>query len=174
MIRKAILARGLYGEYGSRSVYGIMVTGSLWSDGKKDRLREEDVDLYVTAMDLADFYEEHQGECFYCDTVMELVGNRISNPDAVSIERMDETKSHTVDNVVLVCMECNHTRGHTPHEIMVEHGIAFKTKMWRYCKGCEGVIYYDQFRTYMRRNRLVRRSRCDPCRKLQDRIRHAQ
>ena len=78
----------------------------------KDRKRNFDFDI-----ELDWFYKKvTEGECFYCSDTKNL-----------GLDRVDNTKGHTKDNVVVCCYTCNVARGDNfTHEEMIELGKTIK------------------------------------------------
>ncbi len=47
-------------------------------------------------------------KCHYCNTILDI--------ENISIDRMDSTKPHTIDNCVFCCKSCNYAKQEFPYE----------------------------------------------------------
>ena len=72
------------------------------SDAKKNRTSDEP---YITPERLLTLRVLQENKCFYCDTELQ-VHNR-KKPDGLTIERLDNSKPHSISNVILCCHRCN-------------------------------------------------------------------
>jgi len=72
----------------------------------------------LTEKYLLELFEKQQGKCYWFNVPMSL--DRIKgfkNPHLVTIDRLDNSKGYTKDNIVLACLTANLGRGNTPVEI---------------------------------------------------------
>lgn len=78
----------------------------------KDRVRKLDFDI-----DREWFFDQiSHGNCFYC-----------GDTERLGLDRIDNHKGHTMDNVVVCCYDCNIARGNNfTHDEMLEIGEAIR------------------------------------------------
>ncbi len=79
---------------------------------KWDADEMEDFGEYLTKERVSDLFIMQKGECFYdCGAgIMEVGCDRKKNPNAVTIERIDNAVPHVAENCVLVHHRCNMIR----------------------------------------------------------------
>ncbi len=51
--------------------------------------------------------EEAEGKCFYCRQIVWILYDNVREPRQWTLERLDNTKGHTYDNVEIACLSCN-------------------------------------------------------------------
>ena len=124
-----------------------MVRGARMKDKKYDR--EYDIDSYITVDRIEWLMKVQDGCCyFYCGSDM-LYGediNRISDKDAVTLERIDSSQAHVTDNCILACASCNGAKGHNmPFDTMRLWAVPVKQKVAKWCNDCKTVKPVDQF-----------------------------
>ena len=89
-----------------------MVVGAAQSDRKRGLLNPN---AYIDREFIQGQFSFQRGLCFYCGVTMKYgVGvDRKANPDAVTIERIDNRFGHAKNNCVLACAHCNQsTKSH--------------------------------------------------------------
>ena len=72
------------------------------SDLRKDREVGGD---YITPKRLKTLRALQLNQCFYCETPMNTENRKRS--DGLTIERLDNSRPHSEDNIVLCCSSCN-------------------------------------------------------------------
>ena len=87
--------------------YNRIIRDSKSNDEK--RKRPTDSPNYVTTDDLIRMLNEQQNKCNWCGVDMAWTHRR-STPHGLTLERFDNLKSHTRDNVCLCCKRCNSKR----------------------------------------------------------------
>jgi hypothetical protein len=106
--------RNLYRKKKSQENWNrIIVEASRIADLKKWNAEEiEDFGVYITKDRVSDLFIMQKGECFYeCGAgKMEIDCDRKKNPNAVTIERIDNAVPHVAENCVLVHNRCNKIR----------------------------------------------------------------
>ena len=91
----------------------IIVSTSRTTDLKKWNADEiENFGEYLTKDRVSGLFVMQKGECFYeCGAgKLEINCNRQRNPNAVTIERINNAVPHTIENCVLVHHRCNNIR----------------------------------------------------------------
>jgi len=51
--------------------------------------------------------EQADGRCFYCHQIVWLLYDNVREPRQWTLERLDNKKGHTYDNVEIACLSCN-------------------------------------------------------------------
>jgi hypothetical protein len=59
---------------------------------------------------------ETELKCFYCKEYVNIIYEPIREPKQWSLERIDNTYGHNVDNVTIACLSCNIRRRTMYHE----------------------------------------------------------
>ena len=72
------------------------------ADKRKNRTSDEE---YITPERLCTLRVLQENKCFYCDTELQVENRKQSN--GLTIERLDNAKPHTMNNVILCCSSCN-------------------------------------------------------------------
>lgn len=124
--------------------YQAMVKASRSNDKKHGRTSELE---YISVQRISDMNVMQNGLCYYCG--VEMVSgegiNRKTNRDAMTVERVDESIAHVVENCVLVCHECNMTRGGKSHDDMVTYGKGLKNRTIAHCIDCKQYMSPSMF-----------------------------
>ena len=124
-----------------------MVKGAKRWDDKKGRVY--DPNSYITADRIVSIMKAQDGCCyFYCgvDMVYGRGVNRVTNGDAVTLERVDSNLAHVADNCILACMSCNASKGHNmPFDVMRLWAVPIKRKEAKWCNRCKTVKPVAQF-----------------------------
>lgn len=55
---------------------------------------------------LSNFIKE-KGKCFYCDSELLLLYERVREPKQWTLDRLDNDLGHNINNVVFSCLDCN-------------------------------------------------------------------
>ena len=76
----------------------------------KSRLKDSD----ISVDDLYEIYAKQDGKCFYFNIPM-LLPKNFKDPQSITIDRIDNSKSYTKDNVVLACYAANVGRNTTDY-----------------------------------------------------------
>ena len=72
------------------------------SDLKANRTSDEP---YITPQRLVTLRVLQENKCFYCDTALQVQNRK--KPDGLTIERLDNSRPHSLSNVILCCHRCN-------------------------------------------------------------------
>lgn len=80
---------------------------------EQDRGRGWDPAFVLTERDMAEQMLVQKQRCWHCKTHIRVLYRDRYDPLQWSIDRMDNTRGHTRDNVVVSCMRCNLRRGKT-------------------------------------------------------------
>ena len=124
-----------------------MVKGAKRWDDKKGRVY--DPNSYITADRIVSIMKAQDGCCyFYCgvDMVYGRGVNRVTNGDAVTLERVDSNLAHVADNCILACSSCNHAKGHRiPFDVMRIWAVLIKQRVAKWCNSCQTVKCMAQF-----------------------------
>jgi len=81
-----------------------MISSTKTSDIKNNRYNEED---HITYEFLQEQHTKQDNKCGYCKVIMELTFEKTSNPNQITIERLDNTIGHIKTNCVYACWRCN-------------------------------------------------------------------
>jgi hypothetical protein len=125
----------------------------IWTSRSDDKFYnrlyfEED---YVTEEFIQFLMIFQNGSCIYCNNNMTygLGVNRVTDPFAVSIQRIFNNIAHIKVNCVLACMLCNQKSKEMPYEIMIEHGPNIRENIFLYCPSehhiGDRVVYCDDW-----------------------------
>jgi hypothetical protein len=79
---------------------------------KKHLVPEKFVDLEFTIQLLKDA----NNQCFYCKQVVQVLYEKVREPQQWSLDRIDNNCGHNKDNVLLACLDCNLKRKTMYHE----------------------------------------------------------
>ena len=124
-----------------RNAANDMVRLARLADVRKGRSFNEE--SYITADRIVSIMRAQDGCCyFYCGSDM-LYGsgvNRLTNGDAVTLERVDSNQAHVADNCILACMSCNKSKGHNiPFDVMRIWAVPIKQRVAKWCNSCRTV-----------------------------------
>lgn len=81
---------------------------------EQDRKRDWNPDDVLTESEIAERMLVQKQRCWHCNTRIHVLYRDRYDPLQWSIDRLDNQKGHTRDNVVVSCMRCNLRRGRTP------------------------------------------------------------
>ena len=97
--------------------YNRIIRDSKTSD-KKQHFRIGDT--YITAADILRMQNEQQNRCAYCGIFLNWLERR-RNRDGLTVERLDTSRPHEVDNCCLVCKRCNSKRMTPEKKILTKY-----------------------------------------------------
>ena len=130
-----------------RKAAHAMVGNAKQADKEAKRLYEPG--SYITADRIVSIMQAQDGCCyFYCgvDMVYGRGVNRVTNGDAVTLERVDSNLAHVADNCILACHSCNRAKGHNiPFDVMRLWAVPIKQKVAKWCNSCRAVKCVSQF-----------------------------
>lgn len=87
-----------------QGIYDIrIVRHSKMSDTKMKR--EFDEQSYITPDRIRTLRRLQKNKCLYCAQDLQILNRR--QPDGLTVERMDNSRPHNSDNVILCCHRCN-------------------------------------------------------------------
>ena len=99
-------------------------------------------EVTMTQEQFIEWYKSQPKRCYYCgleENRLQLVSDRYNNKNyRLTIDRMDNLKQYSIDNIALCCLRCNHIKGDffTASE-MVEIGQKYIAKKWTQDNGKE-------------------------------------
>ena len=70
-------------------------------------------DLFVSFSDILETMLKSQLQCVYCMSPMFVLYDHVREQKQWTLDRLDNTKGHNRDNVVVSCLECNLKRRRT-------------------------------------------------------------
>ena len=145
------------------------------SKSNDERARRTSTDLeYVTEQRVKDIAVMQRMACYYCATVMKVDVDRRKNPDAVTIERIENTLPHWLENCVLACSGCNYSRQDTyTFDEFKENFAQIKTGAIKRCSDCGTIKERSEFYSNKTRKHGVR-SICKSCIVARRRMRRAK
>jgi hypothetical protein len=115
-----------------------------WSRNDIDSFGE-----YITVDRIEDMLVMQQGECFYeCDSGPLILNadNRLSELNAISIERVLNTRPHTIENCVLSHINCNLIRNNSfTFDQMIRYAKHLRAKTHSYCRKCDKLLSANEF-----------------------------
>lgn len=164
--------------------FKIMESASKDADKKSKRWTSDEMNTYgdyITVDRLEDLFIMQRGECYYkCGQggMLLNVVDRSKEPNAVSVERIDNTVPHTIENCVLVHSRCNYIRqDHYTFDFMVTNAGKLRRRTHSFCQDCSTLktinkfgkdkSHCDGFNTYCKQCRNIRnRATKAKCRRL--------
>lgn len=130
-----------------RKAANQMVGSAKYADKKMNRQYEPG--SYITADRIVSIMEAQDGCCyFYCgvDMVYGRGVNRVTNGNAVTLERVDSNLAHVADNCILACWSCNRSKSNNiPFDVMRLWAVPIKQKVAKWCNSCRAVKCVSQF-----------------------------
>jgi 5-methylcytosine-specific restriction endonuclease McrA len=84
------------------------ISGYKRQDMEKDVFKK---DLFVSLEDVIDKLLCSKLKCFYCKRQCELLYKNVYSKQQWTLDRIDNDVGHSVDNVVISCLECNLKKG---------------------------------------------------------------
>jgi 5-methylcytosine-specific restriction endonuclease McrA len=84
------------------------ISGYKRQDMEKDVFKK---DLFVSLEDVIDKLLCSKLKCFYCKQWCELLYKNVYSKQQWTLDRIDNDVGHSVDNVVISCLECNLKKG---------------------------------------------------------------
>lgn len=93
------------------------ITKKLYGYKTQDMIKKiYDENKFVNVNYLLDLLIEKELKCFYCKEDVNVIYEPIREPKQWSLERIDNTYGHNVDNVTIACLSCNLRRRTMYHE----------------------------------------------------------
>jgi len=126
-----------------------MVESSLSHDKKYKR--EYEAGTFITIPAIERLIIEQEDKCLYCTGPFDHKAPNRHWPDAPTLERLDESLAHTIDNCVLACHYCNVSRKGKTVEEMKEYAMCMKLGWIQYCPTCK--TYYEDLDNAFAKNR---------------------
>ena len=147
-----------------RKTANRMVGNAKQADKEAKRLYEPG--SYITADRIVSIMKAQDGCCyFYCgvDMVYGRGVNRVTNGDAVTLERMDSNLAHVADNCILACSSCNRSKSdNIPFDVMRLWAVPIKQRAGKWCNSCQTIKCVAQFGRDKSRSDGIS-SRCRAC-----------
>ena len=75
----------------------------LQQDKKSDKFDEN----FININDIHNLLELSKSTCYYCNDIVYLLYKNKLFPKQWTLDRIDNNKGHSKDNVVICCLECN-------------------------------------------------------------------
>lgn len=66
-----------------------------------------DIEKLITLQDVLDLFKTSELLCYYCREPVLLLYEFVREPKQWTLERLDNSRGHNRDNVVLACLHCN-------------------------------------------------------------------
>lgn len=66
-----------------------------------------DEDRFVSFQDVMDLFTSANLRCYYCKEAVQVLYEHVREPKQWTLERLDNSRGHNRDNVVLACLSCN-------------------------------------------------------------------
>jgi len=95
---------------------GQKINGYKGQDIHKKLYNQED---FVNIDQVLDLMIKSNNLCFYCKTMVHVLYENVREPKQWTLERMDNSRGHNGDNVVIACLNCNLHRKTMHHERFV-------------------------------------------------------
>ncbi|MED5076394.1 hypothetical protein P9851_03575 [Geobacillus stearothermophilus] len=105
-------------QYQQKNYFALKALGATMRAQKKglESLETNDLEKLIKH-----FYAVQKGKCFYTGIQMEIPQQEHDNNDySVSIDRLDNTKGYTPDNIVLCCNIVNRMKNALSYEKFIE------------------------------------------------------
>jgi 5-methylcytosine-specific restriction endonuclease McrA len=80
---------------------------------EQDRKRKWNPEEVLTEYEIANKILLQKQKCWHCGMITHMLYRDRYDPLQWSVDRLDNDKGHTEDNVVISCMKCNLKRGNT-------------------------------------------------------------
>jgi len=80
------------------------ISGYKSQDNEK---KKYDVEKFVTETSVLTLFESSKLQCYYCQDPTLVLYEFVRDSKQWSLERLDNSKGHNKDNVVLACLKCN-------------------------------------------------------------------
>jgi hypothetical protein len=80
------------------------ISGYKSQDNEK---KKYDSEKFVTEDSVLTLFESSKLQCYYCQDPTLVLYEFVRDPKQWSLERLDNSKGHNTDNVVLACLKCN-------------------------------------------------------------------
>lgn len=80
------------------------ISGYRSQDNEK---KKYDSEKFVTETSVLTLFESSLLKCYYCQDPTLVLYEFVRDPKQWSLERLDNSKGHNTDNVVLACLKCN-------------------------------------------------------------------
>ena len=105
----------------SKRIYGIL----------KNNTRNRGKELIITEEDFVNWYNNQEKICHYCKRTLEEIKQDIKEnkkfKNRLSIDRKDNNKGYTLDNMALACRRCNSIKSdYFTEQEMIEIGKLLK------------------------------------------------
>ena len=82
----------------------IKLNGYRNQDSLKNRL---DLETFITVQQTIDLLVQSNLTCFYCKCFTPILYKNVRDGNQWSLDRIDNDKGHSHDNVVISCLQCN-------------------------------------------------------------------
>lgn len=107
----------------------------------RGRAKKEKVHFDMTKFDLLKIYDLQKGKCFYTDEILHINSGKGRLPNSLSIDRVDNSKGYTKQNVVLCTSRFNTIKSNMSLEEVEKWmpPIYEKIKMWHR----RGIFVFD-------------------------------
>lgn len=92
----------------------------LWSGGSRRGREEERSRKHLTVEQLNQLYVKQKGKCALSGFELTAIRGKSAFPTNVSIDRIDNSKGYTIDNIQLVCRKANTMKGEETWEELLD------------------------------------------------------
>jgi hypothetical protein len=86
-----------------RQLISKKVSSYIQQDKKKERTEE----TFITVEETIEKLVCSQMKCKYCNTQIKLLYKVVRDDDQWTLDRIDNDRAHTKDNVIVSCLKCN-------------------------------------------------------------------
>ena len=78
---------------------------------QQDKKQKRNAETNITTEESIQKLLESKLQCYYCRQEVTLINKMIKDKSQWTFDRIDNSKNHSCDNVVVCCLECNIQRG---------------------------------------------------------------
>ncbi len=72
----------------------------------RNNARSRKIEFKLTSEEFVDWFSRQSKICFYCGITLNE-GNGVREINSMTVDRCDNNKGYTLDNIVLCCIRCN-------------------------------------------------------------------
>ena len=78
----------------------------------QDKIKKRTIpDNFVDVLDVVQLLKESQSKCYYCNSELFVLYKNKQEMSQWTLDRIDNSIAHTIDNVVISCLQCNLKKG---------------------------------------------------------------
>lgn len=87
-----------------RSQIRKKIEGYRYQDTAKNKYS---TDSFITMEEVCAIVRESEGQCFYCQRLVQFVYTYVREPSQWTLDRIDNSIGHNSGNVLIACLSCN-------------------------------------------------------------------